>query len=615
MPLSTGTKLGPYEILESIGAGGMGEVYRAKDTQLKRDVAVKILPDSFAADPERMARFQREAEVLASLNHPNIAAIYGVAESGATRALVMELVDGVTLPTGLPLDTALPYARQIAEALEYAHERGVVHRDLKPANVRVTYDGAVKLLDFGLAKAIDDPSMPSGDPVNSPTLTLGATRVGTILGTAAYMSPEQASGKTADRRADIWSFGAVLYEMLTGKRAFAGESAADTLASVMKLDADWTALPAGTPATIRNLIRRCLTKDRKQRLQAIGEARIAIDATIGGNPSPQNAATPPEVPWLWSGVAAAMAILAGISLWGWLRPTPPEPRSVVRISTNLPVTAGNGTFALSRDGSRLAYVSGPHRQIYVRMMDQLDAKALPGTEAASFLCFSPDGQWISFVTQPPALKLEKIALAGGPPQVIADFGGSSVAPVHSWGPDNNILIAVSGALLRIPASGGQAQTLATPDPKTNEVGFAGAQLLPGGKEILVRIARLGSADIAALNIESGKRKILVERASVSLLRFLPTGPGASAGHIVYSAPSIGSLMAVPFDASRVEVKGSPVPVVDGLQGLNSGPLWAVSDSGTLVYVAEARAQLLLWCGSTAKASSSRCQLLRAIILH
>src|SRR5712692_853738 len=278
MALSPGTRLGPYEILSPLGAGGMGEVYRAKDTKLKREVALKVLREAFARDPERMARFQREAEVLATLNHPNIAAIYGLEEN----ALIMELVEGETLSRPLPIDTALRYARQIAEALEYAHERGVIHRDLKPANIKVTSEGTVKLLDFGLAKAVENPAAPSDDPANSPTLTLGMTGVGVIMGTAAYMSPEQASGKTADRRADIWSFGAVLYEMLAGKRAFAGESVPEILASVLKLDPDWGALPAAAPASIRKLVLRCLTKDRRQRLQAIGEARIAIEEALSG---------------------------------------------------------------------------------------------------------------------------------------------------------------------------------------------------------------------------------------------------------------------------------------------------------------------------------------------
>jgi eukaryotic-like serine/threonine-protein kinase len=277
-----GSAVSHYHVIDELGAGGMGIVYRAKDSKLKREVALKMLPTYFAGDPERMARFQREAEVLASLNHPNIAAIYGITDSGDARALVMELVEGETLPKGQALHNALRYAKQIADALEYAHERGIIHRDLKPANVKVTSEGTVKLLDFGLAKAIEDPAAPRGDPANSPTVTLGPTRVGVILGTAAYMSPEQASGKTADRRADVWSFGAVLFEMLSGKRPFEGESVSDTLAMVLKVEPDWNALPPETPPPIRRLVQRCLTKDRKQRLQAIGEARIAIEEALAG---------------------------------------------------------------------------------------------------------------------------------------------------------------------------------------------------------------------------------------------------------------------------------------------------------------------------------------------
>ena len=356
MSLAAGSKLGPYEILAPIGAGGMGEVYRARDTKLKRDVALKVLPEAFANDPGRMARFQREAEVLASLNHPNIAHLYGIEE----RALVMELVEGETLPCPLSVETALNYARQIAEALEYAHERGVVHRDLKPANIKITPEGVVKVLDFGLAKAIDDP-VTSGDPSQSPTLTLGATRVGMILGTAAYMSPEQASGYPADRRADIWSFGAVLYEMLSGKRAFAGESVSDTLATVLKLDPDWNALPGDTPAPIRKLVRRCLTKDRKQRLQASGEARIVIEETLSGSAASQEVEAPAAGArrWLWPGVAAALAVLAAVALSALWHFTRPVERPLVRLDVDLGADVALQTdtvlpdVIISPDGTRL----------------------------------------------------------------------------------------------------------------------------------------------------------------------------------------------------------------------------------------------------------------------
>jgi len=312
--MKAGDKLGPYEILSPLGAGGMGEVYRARDSKLKREVALKVLPDDFANDPERMARFQREAEVLAALNHPNIAAIYGL----EGNALVMELVEGEDLHGPLPVEIALQHARQMADALEYAHEKGIIHRDLKPANVKVTPEGVVKVLDFGLAKAIEDPGPPS-DPASSPTLTLGATRMGVIMGTAAYMSPEQASGKTADRRSDIWSFGAVLYEMLAGKRAFAGESVSDTLATVLKLDPDWDALPAGTPASIRKLVRRCLTKDRKQRLQAIGEARIALENPRGDEPVAASAPSRSRLGLLWPARGGVCGRAGGARLFAFPR--------------------------------------------------------------------------------------------------------------------------------------------------------------------------------------------------------------------------------------------------------------------------------------------------------
>ncbi len=360
MPLAAGERLGPYEILSPIGKGGMGEVYRVRDTKLKRDVALKVLPEAFASDPERMARFQREAEVLASLNHPNIAHLYGLVESDDARALVMELVEGETLPCPLPVETALNYAEQITEALEYAHDRGVIHRDLKPANIKITPEGVVKVLDFGLAKAIDDP-VASGDPSQSPTLTLGATRAGVILGTAAYMSPEQAHGKAADRRSDIFSFGAVLYEMLSGRQAFTGESIGDTLASVLKLEPDWIALPKETPASIVKLLRRCLTKDRKQRLQAIGEARIALENPGSVIDSPAQAERPQsKLAWIAAGVLLMIAAAAG---FGWWRATQPVEQPLVRLDVDLgadvslAMSNGSSNVIISPDGKRLVYLA------------------------------------------------------------------------------------------------------------------------------------------------------------------------------------------------------------------------------------------------------------------
>ena len=582
MPLSAGDKLGPYEILSAIGAGGMGEVYRARDPKLKREVALKVLLDPVSGDADRMLRFEREAEVLASLNHQNIAAIYGI-EDGA---LVMELVAGETLKGPLPMEQALRLAAQIAEALEYAHERGVVHRDLKPANIKVTPEGVVKLLDFGLAKAIEDPLMPA-NPANSPTITIGAeTHVGMILGTAAYMSPEQAHGRSADRRADVWSFGTVFYEMLTGELAFGGESVSGILASVLTADPDWSKLPPETPAGIRKLLRRCLTKDRKQRLQSIGEARIAIEELSNSEATPDRPSAPVpspsgSAPWLAYGGWLASAILAAGAIWGWARPAPVERHDVVRFTTAIPpVTNEPGAIALSRDGSRMAFVSGEKNQIYVRMMDQLEAKLIPGTDGAESLSFSPDGQWISYIGG----ALKKIAVAGGPAQTIAEIAPGVLSPIQEWEPDGSILYSTGGNLMRVAAAGGKPQTIATPDPKKNEIAYAGAQLLPGGKQALVSIALTGASpgkggEIVALDLQSGEKKILVEHTTASA-RYLPTG------HIVYYSALTRSLMAVAFDAGRTELKGSPVPVLDGVLGFGNSPfgLLGVSDSGTLAYI-------------------------------
>src|SRR5271169_7143730 len=328
MALATGTRLGPYEILAPIGAGGMGEVYRARDAKLGRDVALKVLPEEFARDGERMARFQREAKVLASLNHPNIASIYGLEDSSTTHALVMELVEGPTLADrikagAIPIDEALRIAKQICEGLEYAHERGIVHRDLKPANVKVTSDDAVKVLDFGLAKAIEGDAS-SIDIANSPTVSRMATQAGVLLGTAAYMSPEQAKGKTVDRRADVWAFGCVLYEMLTGKMAFSGETVTDTLAAVIRAEPDWSQLPAATPVRVRVLLQRCLQKDPKERLRDIGDARISLDEVLVGAPDASLAGAAGisaplwrrVLPWVVAALAIAVAAVLG---WAYQR--------------------------------------------------------------------------------------------------------------------------------------------------------------------------------------------------------------------------------------------------------------------------------------------------------
>ena len=398
MALPAGAQLGPYEILAPIGAGGMGEVYRARDTKLQREVAVKVLPEVFATDPDRIVRFTREALPLASLNHPGIAHIYGVED----RALVMELVPGTTLAEriamgAVPLDEAVPIAAQIAEAVEYAHDHNVVHRDLKPANVKITPEGTVKVLDFGLAKALaDEPD--TSDPRNSPTLTMTATRAGMVLGTAAYMSPEQAKGKPVDRRADIWAFGVVLYEMLAGKPLHEGETVAETMASVLMKDVKLNVLPAATPPAILQLLQRCLEKDPKQRLQAIGEARLVLRGPMLAEAAPANpAVAPARRPWVWI-AAAALAVALGVTLWAPWR-TPPVPE-VVRFQVLAPEKmsfAFTAPPAVSPDGRQLAFIAntdgGAIGQVWVRSLDTLEARALPGTEnSVGALFWSPDGR-------------------------------------------------------------------------------------------------------------------------------------------------------------------------------------------------------------------------------
>jgi eukaryotic-like serine/threonine-protein kinase len=437
MGLASNTKLGAYEILAPLGAGGMGEVYRGRDSKLGRDVALKILPEAFATDPDRMARFQREAQVLAALNHPNIAAIYGLEESDGVRALVMELVEGPTLaerisraqpltrpasggrpsppgrtagreggrPSRLPLDESLLIAKQVAEALESAHERGVIHRDLKPANIKITPEGVVKVLDFGLAKALDPNGRISSDDSNSPTVTLAPTGAGVILGTAPYMSPEQARGKAVDRRADIWSFGCVLFEMLTGQRLFEGETVSDTLAAVLKLEPDWDKLPAETPDSIRDLVRKCLIKDPKQRLRDIGDARIAIEETLSGSPSPpaplpqgeggpqgRVRVSPLQCALFAAGFVALGAVLtAALFVAGVFRKPVPKPQEIrfTILSPGGYTIAGDPSrpeTAVSPNGRRIAFVAADSKSntsLWVRALDATEAQRLEGTDGAS----------------------------------------------------------------------------------------------------------------------------------------------------------------------------------------------------------------------------------------
>jgi Tol biopolymer transport system component len=589
MAIPVGTRLGPYEILSAIGAGGMGEVYRAHDTRLNRDVALKVLPEAFARDAQRMARFEREAKLLASLNHPHIAAIYGLEESGPIRALVMELVEGPTLAErilngAIPLDEALPIARQVADAVEYAHDKNVIHRDLKPANIKVTAEGTVKVLDFGLAKALSDEPTQE-DMSNSPTLSMAATRQGVILGTAAYMAPEQARGKTADRRADIWAFGVVLYEMLTGKRAFEGEDVSMLLAAVMKSEPDWERLPADLPPAVRVVLRRCLQKDPKQRLQAIGDVRLAMEGafeTVRSEAAP--AATQPAGWWraVVVGLATLVAgsVIAGLTVWTLMRPAPQRPaRWPLTPSAGESMTSQTGTdIAISPDGTRIVYIADRNgtRQLYLRRTDQLGTAAIPGTEDAIAPFFSPDGEWVAFGAYPEG-KLKKVSLLGGPPVTICDVPDLRNA---SWGDGGTIVFAsglTEGGLFRVSAAGGKPELLAAPDAERGEQWYRWPEFLPGEHAVLFTVYTTGAiekAQIAVLSLDTHEQKILVDGGSDPSY--------ARTGHLVYA--QVGTLMAVPFDLASLEVSGTPVPLQEGVLTKGGGAADFALSRSSLVYV-------------------------------
>jgi Tol biopolymer transport system component len=601
MPLSAGTKLGPYEITAPLGAGGMGEVYRARDTKLDRDVALKVLPDALARDQERLARFEREAKVLASLNHPNIAQIYGVEDSGAVRALVMELVPGATLrdriKTGaLPLNDALVIAKQIADALEAAHDRGIIHRDLKPANVMVTPEGIVKVLDFGLATvALGSPS-DGGDPMNSPTLTMGATQAGVIMGTAAYMSPEQAAGKPVDRRADIWSFGVVLWEMLTGRHLFSGETVSHTLTDVQHAPIDFDKLPKETPRVVRDLLRRCLNRDVKMRLQSIGDARVALqeyltDPGSGTEVPPRAKARATKVPWVTAGLLGLALIVAGAGWYNATRPAPLRPliRLNVEIAPDTPLARGGGgsagnMLAVSPDGARLAITlrgADGKLRLHTRLLNQSQVTPLAGTENASFPFFSPAGDWIGFFADN---KLKKIAVEGGAAVTLCDAPNLRGA---SWGDDGNIIAALNtgGALSRVSSDGG------TPVPVTKlnsgEVTHRWPQVLPGSQAVLftasTHTGREDDGNIDVISLKTGERKT-VERGGFSP-RYLATSTGT--GHLIYLHQS--TLFAVPFDPGRLAATGSPAAILEDVNSTSTAGgdfafAGSPNESGTFVYL-------------------------------
>ena len=581
MSLAAGTRLGPYEITAPIGAGGMGEVYRAHDSRLHRDVAIKTLPPAFSEDANRLARFQREAQALAALNHPNIAAIFGLEESGGVSALVMELIDGQTLAERIaagpiPLAVALGIARQIGAALEAAHEKGIVHRDLKPANIKLNGEGQVKVLDFGLAKAMDTESTSSSGatPANSPTLTLESTRVGAIMGTAAYMSPEQARGKSVDRRADIWAFGVVFFEMLTGRSTFEGETVSDTLAGVLRADIDWQLLPAGTPVAVRRLLERCLQRDPKRRLRDIGDAWIEIDSPAALT-APAPAAPPAganRLPWIACG-AATLAALAAIA-WATFHRPADLPRPVVRWSYSQEKTFV--AFSISHDGSRLVYmeINGNTYSLALRMMDQLDAKPIPDINSAALPVFSPDGQWIAFVTPNAPSKLQKVPITGGSAITLCDYTGNGMG--LSWGDDGNIVFNGPKGVMRVSSSGGVPEQITTLDSKKNEAAHGWPYVLPGSRAVLFSIRNGSSSQIAVVDLQKHAIRLLAANGSRPQY--------ANSGHLIYYRG--GTLFAAPFNAARLEVTGPEVPVVERVAAINGdGADYAISDGGMLIYMA------------------------------
>jgi eukaryotic-like serine/threonine-protein kinase len=574
MPLSPGTRFGPYEIAATIGIGGMGEVYRATDSRLKRDVAIKVLPQYFAADADRVARFQREAEMLAALNHQNIAHIYGLERRDETTALVMELVDGPTLADRLargaiPLDEALPIAMQIADALEAAHERGIVHRDLKPANVKLRPDGTVKVLDFGIAKVLQpfrDASGPQTTVVNTPTFT----QLGMILGTAAYMSPEQARGKPIDKRTDIWAFGCVLYEMLAGQPAFDGEDATVTVGRVLEREPDMSALPFAVPPSVRQVLSACLRKDPKKRLRDIGDVKLALE---GAFETRGDAAVDVRSAWRSVPIAAALfvgAAVAGLAAWR-LSPVP-EARVVTRLSEPISIAAGAPFLSVSHDGERVGW-SGPSG-IHVRRLDDFAAQPVPGFEDAGVNrppCFSPDGTWIAYRT---ADRIKRMPVGGGTALTLAD--GVVGGQCH-WGDDGYVYFLSNDGISRVAEAGGTPETVATRDAERGESAYFAPQLLPGGRTLLFSmLTSEGENDprVTAVDLKTHERKSVLERAAYVGYVSLRDDQSAL---LVYLRDD--TLFSAPFDLARVEA-GAGRPVL----GFPAVTTAVVSPSGTLAYL-------------------------------
>ena len=598
MTLTPDVRLGVYQILAPLGAGGMGEVYRARDTKLGRDVAIKVLPSSFASDPDRLARFEREARLLASLNHPNIGAIYGVEETGGVVALVLELVEGETLTdriakgsgmraqsSGLPIADALAIARQIADALDAAHERGIVHRDLKPANIVITPDGVVKVLDFGLAKGAGTAGEASGSEAltHSPTV-IGPTLDGVLLGTAPYMSPEQARGKIVDKRTDIWAFGCVLYEMLTGRRAFSGETTSDTIAAILERQPDWTALPAATPRPARQVLQRCLEKDPKRRLRDIGDANFAEPAGDSVVSTTRHARRLERVAWVAALVAGALAItvivLAAMVTGRHDRAAPDWAQRAAIFAveapstTNTTVAQGPPGIAVSHDARFIAWAAenAPGRvALWVYNVETGEQKALPGTDGATTPFWSPDGRALGFLAQ---ASLKIIDLASGNVRAIAAVPDASTG--GTWNSDNVIVYSARYALYQIPASGGQSKPVAALNRAFQENSLRYPRFLPDGRHFLY-VARSGRSN------QSGAYVGSLDGTSTRLFATTSYVYYAAPGYLLYAKD--GALVARAFDPRTLAVASTEATVVDQV-GANAGAMsghFDVSDNGVLAY--------------------------------
>ena len=597
MALTPGTRVGVYEITAAIGEGGMGVVYRATDTSLGRQVAIKVLPDAFAQDVERVARFEREAKMLAVLNDSHIAQIYGLERSGGAQALVMEFVEGDDLSQriargAIPIDEALPIAKQIADALEAAHEQGIIHRDLKPANIKVRADGTVKVLDFGLAKAMDGsgsgPQAAGSLPLSqSPTITTPAlmTGVGMILGTAAYVSPEQARGKAVDRRADIWAFGAVLFEMLTSRRAFPGEDMTDTIVSVVSKEPDWSALPPAAPAELRRLLARCLKKDARARLRDIGEARVQIEDLLGGAPERAAPLVTPgptplgsrALPWTVAAALAAALTLV-VARWApWRMPAPAEqPLMAFEISppegTSFGPVGQSTSAVVSPDGRLVVIVAGAKdgpRMLWLRPLASNSPRVLPGTEGAARPFWSPDGRWVGFSA---AGKLKRIALDGGQPQAIVDTNlGNGTSNAGGL----TLFADVGKPVYRVSSAGGISAPVFELDGSRGEIAQNDPQFLPDGNHFLYQ-SNAKETGVVFASLDGRTRRLLFAQSN-SPAYYAPN-PAGGAGWLLYSVTN--QLLARPFDPIKGEVTGEPVPIAESL---NNGPTWSVSNNGVLMF--------------------------------